>query len=83
MGGIWQQFSVPENVQLSLFSINFLRNINVCTVRFEDWGGSPFFSLKIRSLAGQGNQGEVVCLRQQGIGILTAFQYQCLEKGLS
>ncbi|XP_017168798.1 FAD-dependent oxidoreductase domain-containing protein 1 isoform X2 [Mus musculus] len=28
VGGIWQQFSVPENVQLSLFSINFLRNIN-------------------------------------------------------
>ncbi|XP_057623345.1 FAD-dependent oxidoreductase domain-containing protein 1 isoform X1 [Chionomys nivalis] len=28
VGGIWQQFSVPENVQLSLFSIDFLRNIN-------------------------------------------------------
>lgn len=70
MGGIWQQFSVPENVQLSLFSINFLRNINVCTVRFEGWGGSPFFSPEISSLAGKGNQGEVVCLRQQDIGIL-------------
>ncbi|XP_020038309.2 FAD-dependent oxidoreductase domain-containing protein 1 isoform X2 [Castor canadensis] len=29
VGGIRQQFSLPENVQLSLFSINFLRNINV------------------------------------------------------
>ncbi|XP_045339359.1 FAD-dependent oxidoreductase domain-containing protein 1 isoform X3 [Leopardus geoffroyi] len=28
VGGIRQQFSVPENVQLSLFSIDFLRNIN-------------------------------------------------------
>nr|XP_012805844.1 FAD-dependent oxidoreductase domain-containing protein 1 isoform X2 [Jaculus jaculus] len=28
VGGIWQQFSLPENIQLSLFSINFLRNIN-------------------------------------------------------
>ncbi|XP_040848628.1 FAD-dependent oxidoreductase domain-containing protein 1 isoform X1 [Ochotona curzoniae] len=28
VGGIRQQFSLPENVQLSLFSINFLRNIN-------------------------------------------------------
>lgn len=28
VGGIRQQFSVPENIQLSLFSIDFLRNIN-------------------------------------------------------
>ncbi|XP_037361482.1 FAD-dependent oxidoreductase domain-containing protein 1 isoform X2 [Talpa occidentalis] len=28
VGGIRQQFSLPENIQLSLFSINFLRNIN-------------------------------------------------------
>ncbi|XP_023557269.1 FAD-dependent oxidoreductase domain-containing protein 1 [Octodon degus] len=28
VGGIRQQFSVPENVQLSLFSVDFLRNIN-------------------------------------------------------
>ncbi|XP_036602570.1 FAD-dependent oxidoreductase domain-containing protein 1 isoform X2 [Trichosurus vulpecula] len=28
IGGIWQQFSVPQNIQLSLFSIEFLRNIN-------------------------------------------------------
>ncbi|KAG8522261.1 FAD-dependent oxidoreductase domain-containing protein 1, partial [Galemys pyrenaicus] len=28
VGGIRQQFSLPENVQLSLFSVNFLRNIN-------------------------------------------------------
>jgi len=28
VGGIRQQFSVPENIQLSLFSIEFLRNIN-------------------------------------------------------
>ncbi|XP_076780732.1 FAD-dependent oxidoreductase domain-containing protein 1 isoform X7 [Arvicanthis niloticus] len=28
VGGIWQQFSMPENVQLSRFSIDFLRNIN-------------------------------------------------------
>ncbi|XP_014444306.1 FAD-dependent oxidoreductase domain-containing protein 1 [Tupaia chinensis] len=27
-GGIRQQFSVPENIQLSLFSASFLRNIN-------------------------------------------------------
>lgn len=60
MGGIWQQFSVPENVQLSLFSINFLRNINVCTVRFKKLGGEPFLSIKSRSLAGKGNQGYVV-----------------------
>lgn len=60
MGGIWQQFSVPENVQLSLFSIDFLRNINVCTVRFERLGGEPFLSIKSRSLAGKGNQEYVV-----------------------
>ncbi|XP_069894390.1 FAD-dependent oxidoreductase domain-containing protein 1 [Dipodomys merriami] len=28
VGGIRQQFSLPENIQLSLFSANFLRNIN-------------------------------------------------------
>ncbi|XP_071068505.1 FAD-dependent oxidoreductase domain-containing protein 1 isoform X3 [Dasypus novemcinctus] len=28
VGGIRQQFSLPENIQLSLFSVNFLRNIN-------------------------------------------------------
>ncbi|KAG3286938.1 FAD-dependent oxidoreductase domain-containing protein 1 isoform X2 [Ictidomys tridecemlineatus] len=28
VGGIRQQFSLPENVQLSLFSVDFLRNIN-------------------------------------------------------
>ncbi|XP_004408845.1 PREDICTED: FAD-dependent oxidoreductase domain-containing protein 1 [Odobenus rosmarus divergens] len=28
VGGIRQQFSVPENIQLSLFSVEFLRNIN-------------------------------------------------------
>ncbi|XP_012519069.1 PREDICTED: FAD-dependent oxidoreductase domain-containing protein 1 isoform X2 [Propithecus coquereli] len=28
IGGIHQQFSVPENIQLSLFSASFLRNIN-------------------------------------------------------
>ncbi|XP_032216437.1 FAD-dependent oxidoreductase domain-containing protein 1 isoform X2 [Mustela erminea] len=28
VGGIRQQFSVPENIQLSLFSIDFLRNVN-------------------------------------------------------
>uniref|UniRef100_A0A8C6W217 FAD-dependent oxidoreductase domain-containing protein 1 n=2 Tax=Nannospalax galili TaxID=1026970 RepID=A0A8C6W217_NANGA len=28
VGGIWQQFSMPENVRLSLFSVEFLRNIN-------------------------------------------------------
>ncbi|XP_064124956.1 FAD-dependent oxidoreductase domain-containing protein 1 isoform X1 [Loxodonta africana] len=28
VGGIRQQFSVPENIQLSLFSADFLRNIN-------------------------------------------------------
>ncbi|XP_012789423.1 FAD-dependent oxidoreductase domain-containing protein 1 isoform X1 [Sorex araneus] len=27
-GGIRQQFSLPENIQLSLFSVDFLRNIN-------------------------------------------------------
>lgn len=30
VGGIRQQFSLPENIQLSLFSVDFLRNINVC-----------------------------------------------------
>lgn len=44
VGGIRQQFSVPENVQLSLFSIDFLRNINVCAKRFGDWGGEHSFS---------------------------------------
>ncbi|XP_069902317.1 FAD-dependent oxidoreductase domain-containing protein 1 isoform X6 [Globicephala melas] len=28
VGGIRQQFSLPENIQLSLFSVEFLRNIN-------------------------------------------------------
>ncbi|XP_036210149.1 FAD-dependent oxidoreductase domain-containing protein 1 isoform X5 [Myotis myotis] len=28
VGGIRQQFSLPENIQLSLFSVDFLRNIN-------------------------------------------------------
>lgn len=28
VGGIRQQFSLPENIQLSLFSVHFLRNIN-------------------------------------------------------
>ncbi|XP_008066273.1 FAD-dependent oxidoreductase domain-containing protein 1 isoform X1 [Carlito syrichta] len=28
VGGIRQQFSLPENIQLSLFSVSFLRNIN-------------------------------------------------------
>ncbi|KAM6157810.1 FAD-dependent oxidoreductase domain-containing protein 1 [Rhynchocyon petersi] len=28
VGGVHQQFSLPENIQLSLFSVNFLRNIN-------------------------------------------------------
>lgn len=34
VGGIRQQFSLPENIQLSLFSVEFLRNINVRAVRF-------------------------------------------------
>ncbi|XP_065737534.1 FAD-dependent oxidoreductase domain-containing protein 1 isoform X1 [Phocoena phocoena] len=29
VGGIRQQFSLPENIQLSLFSVEFLRNINL------------------------------------------------------
>lgn len=41
VGGIRQQFSLPENVQLSLFSAEFLRNINV---RLRGGGGDPSFS---------------------------------------
>lgn len=33
VGGIRQQFSLPENIQLSLFSVSFLRNINVRAMR--------------------------------------------------
>lgn len=44
VGGIRQQFSVPENIQLSLFSIEFLRNINVRAKRFGGWGGDHSFS---------------------------------------
>lgn len=43
MGGIRQQFSLPENIQLSLFSVDFLRKINVRAVRFGGWGGVPSF----------------------------------------
>ncbi|XP_032328267.1 FAD-dependent oxidoreductase domain-containing protein 1 isoform X2 [Camelus ferus] len=32
VGGIRQQFSLPENIQLSLFSVEFLRNINYLAV---------------------------------------------------
>lgn len=74
VGGIWQQFSMPENVQLSLFSVDFLRNINVCTVRFEGWGGSPFFSLKISSLASKGNQRKLCVGGSKALGFLTVFQ---------
>ncbi|NWH75495.1 FXRD1 protein, partial [Piaya cayana] len=32
IGGIRQQFSLPENIQMSRFSASFLRNINVCGI---------------------------------------------------
>lgn len=44
VGGIRQQFSLPENIQLSLFSVDFLRNINVRAVRFGGWDDDPSFS---------------------------------------
>lgn len=44
VGGIRQQFSVPENIQLSLFSIDFLRNINVRAKTSGGWGGDQSFS---------------------------------------
>lgn len=30
VGGIRQQYSIPENIKMSQFSANFLRTINVC-----------------------------------------------------
>ncbi|NXC53231.1 FXRD1 protein, partial [Aleadryas rufinucha] len=38
-GGIRQQFSLPENIQMSRFSASFLRDINVCGVI---WAGREF-----------------------------------------
>ncbi|XP_068850951.1 FAD-dependent oxidoreductase domain-containing protein 1 isoform X1 [Aphelocoma coerulescens] len=40
VGGIRQQFSLPENIQMSRFSASFLRDINVCGVAFM--GGGEF-----------------------------------------
>ena len=56
VGGIRQQFSLPENVQLSLFSVEFLRNINV---RLGGGGGDPSFSPERGAVLLAGETGQL------------------------
>uniref|UniRef100_A0AAY4AN97 Uncharacterized protein n=1 Tax=Denticeps clupeoides TaxID=299321 RepID=A0AAY4AN97_9TELE len=55
LGAYWQQFSLPENIQLSLASADFLKNINVmaifkrsCDLQFNHSG---YLSLQVKNAA--------------------------------
>ncbi|XP_049568783.1 FAD-dependent oxidoreductase domain-containing protein 1 isoform X3 [Orcinus orca] len=63
VGGIRQQFSLPENIQLSLFSVEFLRNINqgakVCLMSPEQLRKKfPWMNMEGVALASYGLENE-------------------------
>ncbi|XP_058400832.1 FAD-dependent oxidoreductase domain-containing protein 1 isoform X3 [Diceros bicornis minor] len=63
VGGIRQQFSLPENIQLSLFSVDFLRNINegakVCLMSPEQLRNKfPWINTEGVALASYGLENE-------------------------
>ncbi|XP_027733405.1 FAD-dependent oxidoreductase domain-containing protein 1 [Vombatus ursinus] len=62
IGGIRQQFSIPQSVQLSLFSVEFLRNINeYLAVPDEPPLDIQFCPSGYLMLASEGNASEMEC----------------------
>ncbi|XP_015426823.1 PREDICTED: FAD-dependent oxidoreductase domain-containing protein 1 isoform X2 [Myotis davidii] len=79
VGGIRQQFSLPENIQLSLFSVDFLRNINVRAVKFplvELGLHCSLYTLILTNI----HTGTRVSLRQEGAKVCLMSPEQLQNK---